>query len=281
MVNQADIIEYFKTEFELLMQKFNDTRQLNYTMDYMHKEGLVECNWFEEKIKIIFCIRPINYYLKNPEHNKIFNDNPKSYRNYFMQVARHEYGHSISCESFEKIHSYILPFNEFVICWKKKQFFNIYLNNIFFDFIANYLVFKKINDTIPEEYIKINIFGLQTAYQAGYKIFELIKVCLLHSQIFYIFKKWNELEKFFSEFNIYVFLDFIYTIYEIFEQIIKKNSNAKLNINIDSAVADIGKLAIILNKFDYKKMILQNYFDKTVFQLLKNFKNKLSKITKK
>ncbi len=156
MVNQDDIIDYFKTEFESLMQRFNDTRQLNYSLDRINDSGLVDCNWSQQYINISFKIIPIDYYLSNNAHKEIFHDNPEAYRNYFIQVARHEYGHSISCESFNKLHSYILSSDEYVKCRINNQNFKVHLNVIFFDFLANYLVYEKVDKSIPVEHIKIN-----------------------------------------------------------------------------------------------------------------------------
>ena len=277
MSNIIDVIGYFKDEFELLMKKFKDTRQINYKKDYRIKESLVQCNWSKNNIKIIFCIIPINYYLKNPAHNKIFNNNPESYRNYFLQVARHEYAHSISLESYNKIELCRVPFIEIKKYWLNNQFFKVLLKYIFFDFIANYLIFEKIDDSIPEEYIKINIQAFQTAFLARYKMYEFIKVCLLHSQIFYIFKMWNDLKYIFKDYKLNVFLEYLYIINKIFEKIFRKNRDLNLQLDFDSAIVDINKLAFIMDKIVYQKMVIQNYYDKSQFKMLIKFKQQLNK----
>jgi len=272
MVNQDDIIEYFKTEFESLMQIFYDRRQLNYTIDNENNKGLVDCNWSQQHINISFKTIPLDYYLSNPAHKEIFNDNPQTYRNYFIQVARHEYGHSISCKSFNKLHSYILPFNEFVKCVKNNQYFKIYFNEIFFDFIANYLVYEKIDKSIPEEHIKLNFHSFQTTFREGYKIFDLIKICLLTSQVFYIYDQWDKLNSIFKEFKVGTFSDILYIINNKFKKTIIKNLE-KNYIDMDSAILDITDLAVILDRINWKQIILENQSDKTSFTALENFNN--------
>lgn len=270
MVNQDDIIEYFKTEFESLMQRFEDTRQLNYSLDKKNDKGLVDCNWTQQHINISFKIIPIDYYLSNPAHTEIFKDNPEAYRNYFIQVARHEYGHSISCETFNKLHSYILPFDEYVKCRINNQYFKVHLNKIFFDFIANYLVYEKIDKSIPEEHIKLNFHSFQTTFRAGYGIFGLIKMCLLTSQVFYIYAQWDKLNPVFKEFEVSTFLDFLYIINDIFKKIIVKNLNNEY-MDMDSAISNITDLAVILDSINWKQIVLENHYDKSSFISLENF----------
>ncbi len=272
MINQGDIIEYFKIEFKSLMKRFGDKRQLNYSLDELNDQQLVECNWSQQHINISFKIIPIKYYLSNPAHRAIFKDNPENYRNYFIQVARHEYGHSISCESFNKLHSYKLSFNEFAKCTLNKQYFMIYLNEIYYDFIANYIVYEKIDNSVPEEHIKLNSNSFQMTFEAGYKIFDLIKICLLFSQVFYIYDQWEKLDPIFEEFNINIFLDILYAINEIFKKIIIKNSEND-NMDIDSSISDIKELAAILDSINWKPIILENYSDKSNVTLLENFRN--------
>jgi len=272
MVNQDDIIEYFKIEFESLMQRFEDRRQLNYSLDEINDKGLVDCNWSQQHINISFKIIPIDYYLSNPAHKSIFKDDPIAYRKYFIQVARHEFGHSISCESFNKLHSYILPFNEFAKCVINKQYFTIHLNNIFFDFIANHLVYEKIDKSVPEEHIILNSNSFQTTFEAGYRIFDLIEICLLTSQIFYIYDQWDKLSPIFKEFKVSIFLDFLYIINDIFKKIIIKNLENKY-IDMNSSISDITDLAVILDSINWKQIVLEQYSDKTGFTLLENFRN--------
>lgn len=271
MVNQDDIIGYFKKEFKSLMQGFNDTRQLNYLLDEKSDNGLVDCNWSQQYINISFKIIPINYYLSNPAHVKIFEGKPEAYKNYFNQVARHEYGHSISCESFNKLHSYRLSFNEFFECSINNQLFRIYLNEIFFEFLANYLVYEKMDKSTQEEHIEINFHSFQTTFTARYKIFELIKVCLLQSQVFYIYAQWDKLNPVFMEYKVSVLLDYLYIINDIFKKIFNKNME-KDYMDMDSVISDITDLAIKLDGINWIQMILENYSDKNSFVLLENFK---------
>ncbi len=263
MVNQNDIIDYFKTEFKSLMQRFNDARQLNYSLDNIDDSGLVYCDWSQQYINISFKIIPINYYLSNSAYRDIFHDNPEAYRNYFNQVARHEYGHSISCESFNKL----LSIDE---CRINNQYFKVHLNKIFFDFLANYLVYVKIDKSVPEEHIKINLRSFQTTYRV-YDFFYLIKTCLLQSQVFYIYAQWDKLNPVFIEVN--VFLDALYIINDIFEKIIVKNNDSEY-IDMDSVICVITDLADILDSINWKQMILENHYDKSSFILLENFRKR-------
>lgn len=271
MVSQEDIFDYFKTEFESLMQRFDDMRELNYSLDRINDDRLVDCNWSQQYINISFKIIPIDYYSSNPAHVEIFNDNPEAYRNYFIQVARHEYGHSISCESFNKLHSYILPFDEFFKCRINNQYFKVHLNKIFFDFLANYLVYEKINTSIPEEHIKINFHSFQTTFRVGYGIFRLIKTCLLQSQVFYIYAQWDKLNPVFIEFKVNEFLDFLYIINDIFKKIIVKNMDNDC-MDMDLVISDITDLAEILDCINWKQIVLENHYDTSSFVLLENFR---------
>ncbi len=273
MVRQEDILDYFKTEFETSMQKFSDMRELNYSLDIINTDGLVDCNWSQQNIKIRFKIIPIDYYLSNPAHVKIFDDNPEAYRKYFIHVARHEYGHSISCESFNKLQSYILPIDEYAKCWIDKQYFKIHLNEIFFDFYANFQVYEKINKSIPEEHIKLNYNSFQTTFEAGYCIFGMIKTCLLHSQVFFIYNQWNKLNPVFIEFKVNNFLDFLYIINNLFKKVILKKVDNDSR-DMDSIISDITDLAEILDDINWKQIVLENNCNTGSLVSLENFKKK-------
>lgn len=274
MVNQEDVIDYFKAEFESLMHRFEDIRLLNYSIDKINEESLVDCNWSQQHINISFKTIPIDYYLSNPAHVEIFKINTEAYRNYFIQVARHEYAHSISCEAFNRLHSYILPLNEYVKCRINNQYFKIYLNDIFYDFIANYLVYEKIDNSIPEEHIELNFHSFQTTFRAGYKIIDLIKACLLFSQVFFIYAIWDKLNSVFTEFGVSTLLDYLYIINSIFKKIIVKNKDNEY-MDMDSAISDITDLADILDSVNWRQMVKENHHNKSNIGLLENFKNNL------
>ena len=276
MVSQEDILGFFKEEFESLMLRFNDKRQINYDLDIFSEIGLVECNWNQQQINISFKVIPIKYYLSNPPHREIFKDNPELYRNFFIQVARHEYAHSISIESFKKIQSYTLALNEFTKSYRNNLYFKVYLNEIFLDFVANFLIYHKIDMSIPREHIRLNLYSFESTFTVGHVIFTLLKVCLLTSQIFYIYGLWNNLNPVFEKFNLQRFQDFLFMINDIFKKIILKNTE-NVSLNIDSAIAEITTLAEILDSIKWKKIVLENYDDVENYDLLKKYKMVLKK----
>jgi len=166
------------------------------------------------------------------------------------------------------------------------------IGRIFRDFYADFLVFHKIDKSVPSESLKIDYseildylksesilnpnFRTGFIYTAQPKKFKNIFIILLLSRKFFIFHKWDLLISIFKKYKLYNFLKFLYLINLIFQTIIENNQN------YDSMNYDLIQLAKLLDFIDYEDLILKNkYPQKKIIDKLKmefNLKRRYNEI---
>jgi len=260
------LIEGFKLKFNELMQRFEDKRKLEYKVKNEDNldEPFIRCLWTEEIIKIGVWPGRIALWLeKTPIINQL---DLKSLKKFFIQSARHEYGHTVSFKSFyldfpEEIQEVVsnneLTYTkEYEDLFEKTEFHKIdnslsnvdlkKLKSLFVEFIANYSVYDQIEKKIPKiclklYYMTVNLYlecvtliSLKNINKNNY-ILDLV----LNIHIFYIFKNnWEQMKNLFEKYDKITSLEIFYNFCEIFERIFKGNTDY---INMKKDVIDFGK----------------------------------------
>lgn len=167
----------------------------------------------------------------------------------------------------------------------------IKLDNEYKEFHANYMVFKKIDNSVSIEALqwrfmqlaplienlknrkKEIIFNISSNPNLGLlkknEYFTLYHYIILYTQDIFIFGEWDRLIDLFKEHNMIMFLYFLHLINEIFKEVADNNND------LDSMREDIINLGFIMDKIDYEKLIFENQFQEKDKLLLKEFRSSL------
>lgn len=162
---------------------------------------------------------------------------------------------------------------------KCKNIHIMYIDQVFQDFWANSIVYKKINNNPPLEMLKEtynsmiineclypqNILNPKIEYNQ--RVFEL----LLYTQEHFIFDKWDELENLFNEYNLSKLLQFYKYLNLFFQKILE------INNNYDLMRKDLIELARCLDGINYNELMFHNKFDKKDIKILKDYRNSINR----
>ena len=299
--NLESIKKIFIDHFKKLHNTFHDTRELFFPNEpekgifphfFFKKDSLVQVNWTENVIEIRFNKSVIKSQIIN---NTFWNES--NVRNYFVEIANHEYGHTISLKSI--FHWFPMDTRQILIdknledisnediikCYSESktvypEFVNLrninlqFFEEIFLDFWANLIVRDKINDKPPEETLRDRLSGFYELNPNMINSSTNLEL-LLYTQHFFIYDRWEDLERIFTVSNLKQLLFLYKSINILFNKIIQ------FNINFDLMEEDLVKLAKTLETLKYEDIILNNRFTnqdkrklKAFIGILKKKKNK-------
>lgn len=191
MIEKLEILKNsFKDQFIKLISKFNDKREICFLKDnedsrfwFLKKlqHEYVAVSWTETLIEIKFNNDLIiKSFIQNPNYDIIFS------KNYFKRVANHEYGHTISYKSvfyslFPKdtrhlilnknllditvkdiAHCFNSSNSEFVKLLKLRNVDIALIQMIFVEFWANLMVYEKIDNVPPMEFLNKRLRDLSS-----------------------------------------------------------------------------------------------------------------------
>lgn len=295
----------FKKRFIDIVDKFNDTREIVFLNNrddskfwFLHRmqHEYVAVSWTETFIEVKF---NDNLIVENFLMNQRLNDD--FLQNYFIRVANHEYGHTISYKSvfyslFPEDTRHIvmnksideITENDIEYCFKtsKSEFVELLsLKNLdialfqrnFIEFWANLMVYEKIDDNPPNEFLSERLKDLTSENYLSYsvlcnptvKLNENIFLLLGYTGEFFIFDKWQDLIEIFTKRNLNKLLDFYRYINSFFHKILE------INDEFDLMRADIIELSKIMDKIDYNDLVKNNKINSKNRQLLRFYINYL------
>ncbi|KKM86451.1 hypothetical protein LCGC14_1278890 [marine sediment metagenome] len=285
------LIKVFTTKFEELISKFEDSRELKY--EYKDEVNLekpfITSFWTEKEIKVGIWRNSISKWLEVTPVIK--NLELESLKVIFIQSAKHEYGHCISFESFyldfpeemqEIISKNKITFmKEYDDLYEKTEFnkidkslININLQELkrkFLEFIADYLVYEKIEKSYPKLCLKMFYDTIELYLKTiplleskeNITLSQHLLMLFLNMHVFYIFKNnWKKMTKLFEKFNKTVLLKFLFIFHQISEKIFQKH---KVYTEMKKDVIEFGRF---LNNIDYPSIfftenqdVIQPIFD--------------------
>jgi len=285
----------FINHFKSLHKRFNDQRRLSFPENnekgmiphtFFKEDALIQANWTEDIIEIRFNEELIKKeVIENP------NCKFRSLRNYFEEVANHEYGHTRTLENifllFPKDTRYILTNknldditqDDLTRCYVESncyylEFFNLrnidlnFFEHIFLDFWANLKVRNIINEDPPKECLNERLNGFYDLSPQVINRKTFLKL-LLYTQLFFIHDKWAILEEKFRESE----LDQLLLVYKSVNKFF--NKILELNDDFDSMEEYLVELAKILETINYNAIIFSNQLTNQDKRKLRSFIGKL------
>ena len=291
MRNLDFIKRTFKDHFHDIYEWFEDERELSYPEDnedgvfphfFFKENAIVQGNWTDEIIEIRFNEKNINSrIIDNSEWDIEFIEN------YIREIANHEYGHTITMETifylYPKDTRHILMSKnpkeitkkDLERCYAESKCFypNVrkidldFFEHIFLDYWANLKVRYEINGNPPEALLKDRLDGSEAILPFSIKKYpsRYLLELLLYSQLFFIHDKWDMLVEIFNESKLDQLLLLYKTINIFFDKIIE------INEDFDSMEELLFELLIILEKLNYKDIILKNRLNNQDKRALRTF----------
>lgn len=294
-----EMVKSFKLEFLSIKERFKDSRKIKFFRigdvgkfsflipSSKDKKNPALCFWTEDIIEIYFGIGAISNFFT------YINFNLMQYKKLFKELAQHEYGHILSIKTSYDIYSKrianmiksgLYSFNEIETqmdysieeeinqALTKVDIFKI--GHVFREFLANYMVYKKITKNHPSMLFITNCVGIAShikSLRRGFvnpnqqtydKLFFLLECSSNH----FIYNKWDTLTKNLKNCRIEKILDLLYKLNSTLQNIIDNYPE------YENQIEKIFELVPLLDQVDYKNVVLDNNTDRSYIALLNTFR---------